>query len=146
MTMTRVISAFPGTGKSYFHQNSNLDILDSDSSEYSWISKGVRNPDFPDNYMAHIKGKIGSADIILVSSHEVVREALVNEGIEFTLVFPERSLKREYIERFRQRGSPETFIDILSKNWDSWITQLQEQSGCTQVQLQQGKYLSDWLI
>ena len=67
MTMTKVISAFPGTGKSYFHQNSNLDILDSDSSKYSWISEGVRNPDFPDNYMAHIKGKIGSADIILVS-------------------------------------------------------------------------------
>ncbi len=145
MIMTRIISAFPGTGKSYFHRNSDSKVLDSDSSQYSWIEEGVRNPDFPNNYIAHIKGNIGDADFILVSSHEVVRTALVTEGIEYTLVFPEISLKEEYVERFRQRGSPQAFVDLLEKNWDSWITELEKQSGCTHVKLKQGQYLSDIL-
>ena len=143
--MTRVISAFPGTGKSYFHRTSDAKVLDSDSSKFSWIEEGVRHPDFPNNYMAHIKENIGSADYIMVSSHDVVRQALVNEGIEYTLVFPERYLKAEYVERFKQRGSPESFVNLLSKNWDAWITELEEQPGCTKLKLQQGQYLSDIL-
>lgn len=141
--MAKIISAFPGTGKSYFHQNTDLNVLDSDSSKYSWIKEEVRNPDFPNNYMAHIKENMGSVDMILVSSHAVVRDALVNEGLEYTLVFPERSLKSEYVERFKQRRSPEAFVDLLSKNWDAWISELEEQPGCTKVKLKQGQYLSD---
>ena len=79
----------------------------------------------------------------MVSSHDVVRQALVNEGIEYTLVFPERYLKAEYVERFKQRGSPESFVNLLSKNWDAWITELEEQPGCTKLKLEQGQYLSD---
>ena len=31
------------------------------------------------------------------------------------------------------------------KIWDSWITELEEQPGCTKVKLQKGQYLSDIL-
>ena len=62
--MTRVISAFPGTGKSYFHRNSDSKVLDSDSSKFSWIEEGVRHPDFPNNYMTHIKENIDSARLV----------------------------------------------------------------------------------
>ena len=34
---TRIISAFPGTGKSYYHSNHKDTTLDSDSSLFSWI-------------------------------------------------------------------------------------------------------------
>ena len=67
---TRIISAFPGTGKSYFHNNSEYSTLDSDSSEFSWIINDdgdkVRNPNFPSNYISHIKDNIGKADFIFV--------------------------------------------------------------------------------
>ena len=143
--MTRIISAFPGTGKTYFHQNSDLKVLDSDSSKYHWIKKGGRNPDFPNNYIAYIKKNLGKVDFILVSSHALVRGALINEGIEYTLVFPERSQKNEYLERFKQRESSEVFVNLLFKNWDRWISELEGQLGCIKIKLKQGQYLSDIL-
>ncbi|MBI3036666.1 hypothetical protein HYY73_02830 [Candidatus Woesearchaeota archaeon] len=141
--MTQVILAFPGTGKTYFQQHTPLRVLDSDSSKFSWSSEGVRNPDFPGNYVAHIRESMGIADIVLVSSHAPVRDALVREGIPYTLVFPYRNLKDEYIERFRQRGSSEAFVDQVAKNWDGWISELEQQVGCTPVRLSAGQYLSD---
>ena len=34
---TKIISAFPGCGKTYFHNNNKNTTLDSDSSHFSWI-------------------------------------------------------------------------------------------------------------
>lgn len=64
MKNTIVISAFPACGKSYKVKNYNgkpYTMLDSDSSNFSWIkdelgnNTKVRNPDFPSNYIQHIK-------------------------------------------------------------------------------------------
>ena len=80
---TIVVSAFPGTGKTHFAKYTDLDVLDSDSSKYSWVKEGVRHPDFPANYIRHIKENLGVVNIILVSTHKVVREALTEAGIDF---------------------------------------------------------------
>lgn len=113
-----VISAFPGTGKTYcFNNIKNLTILDSDSSKFNKAF-------FPENYIQHIKENLQSADIIFVSSHKQVRDALCESGIEFTLVYPNISLKEDYIKRYEDRGSPKSFIDLLEKNWDTWITEI----------------------
>lgn len=87
MIETKIISAFPGTGKSWLFKNYPGLFLDSDSSDFSWTSPGVRNPDFPSNYITHIKQNIGKYKKIFVSSHDVVRKALVENGIPFTLVY-----------------------------------------------------------
>lgn len=81
---TYVISAFPAYGKSYCFKKyqDKFTILDSDSSEFSWIkdrngnNTKERNANFPQNYITHIKNNIGKVDIIFVSSHETVRKAL----------------------------------------------------------------------
>jgi hypothetical protein len=74
---TKVISAFPGCGKTHlFKTHKNKIILDSDSSTFD-------KKYFPQNYIKHIKENIGKVDIILVSSHSDVRSALVNENIDF---------------------------------------------------------------
>jgi hypothetical protein len=70
MKKTIIVSAFPGTGKTYCWVNTDLDVIDSDFSTFA-------KSDFPNNYIKHIKSKIGTKDIILVSSHSIVREALV---------------------------------------------------------------------
>ena len=46
--MTRILSAFPGTGKTYLfnHPPVGKVILDSDSSLFSWLRPGVRDPKF----------------------------------------------------------------------------------------------------
>jgi len=148
----KVISGFPGVGKTYCKQNSSLSILDSDSSKFSWmenryIEKGIKNPNFPQNYIDHIKGclKVNKADIIFVSSHKIVRCALVNNNINFILVFPERNLKKEYIRRFEDRDSDQEFIDMIDNNWDSFIDEMENQNGCEIVKLKFGEFLSDYL-
>jgi len=126
MTAT-VISAFPGTGKSYFTEHSEgLRVLDSDSSGFSWASQGVRHPDFPRNYIEHIQANLDLADYIMVSSHKVVRDALKDAGIPFISVYPLACLKTEYVQRFTHRGSPQAFINLLEANWTEWTAAMGE--------------------
>lgn len=137
---TRVIAAFPGCGKSHFTNNSELLVSDSDSSTFD-------KKHFPGNYIEHIKQRIADGyDVVFVSSHETVRKALVDAGIEFTLVYPHVSLKDEYIERYENRGSSQNFIDLLSDNWELWIYQCMNQTGCTKVELKPGQYIGDSAI
>lgn len=122
---TRIISAFPGTGKSYYHNKYPKTTLDSDSSNFSWIypkeGKKVRHPDFPNNYIKHIKDNIGKYNYIFVSSHKEVRDALLNECIFFYLIYPRFSDRDFYMKRYEDRGSPEGFINLINNNWHDWI-------------------------
>ncbi len=136
---TKVISAFPGCGKShFFRENKDKIVLDSDSSKFD-------KSQFPSNYIEHIKENIGKADIIMVSSHKEVRDALVENEIPFTLVYPDISIKEEYIGRYVDRGNSEAFVNLLLKNWELWIGELDNQVGCEKIKLSRGEYLSDVL-
>lgn len=141
---TMVIAAFPGTGKSYCTKN-EVDkfngVLDSDSSNYSWIkdSEGnnttERNPDFPNNYIKHIKDNIGKVEVIFVSSHKEVREALEREGIEYVLVYPNVFQKDDYIKRYKNRGSSDKFIRLLETNWEEWINECRTEEYPIKIEL-----------
>lgn len=140
MKNTLVISAFPCCGKTYACkklQEEGYTVWDSDSSQFSWITKKiayvdvltvkdktekVRNPDFPKNYIKHIQEGIGKVDIIFVSSHQVVRDALNEAGIKYILVYPREDMLTEWIGRAYIRGSGDDFCNMLIKNWDSWIS------------------------
>jgi hypothetical protein len=136
---TIIISAFPGCGKSHLFRNKgDKQILDSDSSKFD-------KSHFPQNYIEHIKSNIGEADMILVSSHKEVRDALVDNAIEFTLVYPNKDIKDEYIQRYVDRGNEEKFVNLLKNNWSNWIPELEQQSGCKKIELNSGQYLSDVL-
>jgi hypothetical protein len=136
---TIIISAFPGCGKSHLFRNKgDKKILDSDSSKFD-------KSQFPQNYIEHIKSNIGLADMILVSSHKEVRDALVDNGIEFTLVYPNKDIKDEYIQRYIDRGNEDKFVELLKNNWNIWIPELEQQSDCDKIELNSGQYLSDVL-
>jgi hypothetical protein len=130
---TRIISAFPGVGKTYYHERNKGISIDSDSSHFSWVkdSEGnntkERNPEFPNNYINHIKENVGKYKYIFVSSHEEVRLALKENGIEYYMIYPAKSRKKEFIERYIQRGSPKGFVNLISENWDSWIGKIEEE-------------------
>jgi hypothetical protein len=145
-TMTiNVISAFPGTGKSHFaaiRNKNNIPTHDSDSSKFP---KG--NGEFPDNYIEHIKTIITNNEQILVSSHDDVRKALKRSGIRFILVFPEITCKSEYLERYRRRGSPDAFVQMMEDNWEKFIESCVFDQNCTQrIILNPGTYISDIFI
>lgn len=133
---TLIVSAFPGTGKSHLFNNTKLNILDSDSSKFD-------KSKFPENYIAHIKENIGKVDVILVSSHEEVRNALVKNKIKFLLVYPNKSLKSEYVDRYKERGSNEKFIEKISDNWNNWIDELENQTSCEKIVLNSNEFITD---
>ncbi len=133
---TILCSAFPATGKTFFYDTSLKKVLDSDSSKFD-------KSKFPDNYIQHIKNNIGKVDIILISSHKEVRDALVNEGMEFTLVYPNFELKYEYLNRLKERGSDKAFIKLISDNWYKWIFELYGQEGCRHIRLKSEQYITD---
>ena len=147
MSKAIVISAFPGVGKSYYQQHTDLKVLDSDSSGYSWVvNKGVkeRNPDFPRNYIEHIKENLDKVDIILVSSHKEVRHALVRAGVHYVIVYPSVSLKREYLNRYQLRGNDENFVEMMKKNYTSFINEIEKEEGYSKIRLHDDEaYLSD---
>lgn len=138
----RVISAFPGTGKTHYCTTEqdympNDFACDSDSSKFD-------KSNFPQNYIEHIKKmKEEGYAFIFVSSHKEVRDALVENGIDFTLVYPKKELKEEYINRYKKRGSSDSFIKLISDNWDLWIDELKNQKGCKHIELESGKYLAN---
>ena len=91
-----------------------------------------------------LKKNIGKSDYILVSTHENVRRALEEAGIDFYLVYPERQLKEEWIGRCFLRGSGEKFCQLIADNWDTWIDQLDEDSKkYKSLQLRSGEHLSN---
>ena len=136
--MTKIISAFPGCGKSHLFRvaGEQIKILDSDSSKFD-------KDHFPANYIEHIKNNIGKADIILVSSHKVVRDALVENGIDFTLVYPSKDIRDEYINRYISRGNTSAFVTLLNENWESWISECVNQEGFDKIELNENEYLSN---
>jgi hypothetical protein len=139
MINTHLISAFPGTGKSYFcYYDADYMpagyAIDSDSSKFD-------KKHFPDNYIQHIKQNIGKVSIIFISSHKVVRDALVANRLPFKLVYPERELKAEYLQRYKDRGSSEAFISLIESNWDNWIDELEIQEGCHHIRLGSNQFL-----
>ena len=154
MRNTKVIAAFPACGKTYcFDRHEDYIILDSDSSLFSWVypngfAPRYRNPEFPKNYIEHIKENIGKVDYIFVSTHEEVRKALDDAGIDFIVVFPKESLKAEWVGRCFLRGSGPQFCTMLAENWDTWIGQMWDEAICNKrahYVLQSGEYISDIL-
>lgn len=157
---TFVISGFPCVGKSHCakYKQDKYKILDSDSSNYSWIKDGngnntkERNPDFPNNYIDYIKSKIGEVDVILVSSHLEVRQALHNNKIKVVSVYPDRNMKRIWIKRLKKRNSPEGMINLISDNWFDMVDGMRlEELGFLKVVLKgSNSYLDikiiDWLF
>lgn len=131
---TRVIAAFPGCGKSTMSAT-DFEIDDCDSSLFDKVA-------FPGNYIAYIKQRV-EVGAIFVSSHGIVRDALVESGIDFWLVYPERECKAEYLQRYRERGSPEKFIELLDVNWDTWISECETYPVNYRIAIKPGHFLSD---
>lgn len=136
---TILVSAFPGCGKSYLTENSgDYTVLDSDSSTFD-------KSDFPNNYINHIKENIGIADIICISSHEDVRNALIEEGLFYTLFYPNIELKDEYLSRYTERGNEDSFVELLDANWDNWLADVSKQKGCLHIELSDGEFISNYI-
>lgn len=152
--MHKVISAFPGIGKTTLVQT-NKNYIDLESSDYKWVDidktlsieerKGTAktiNPDFPENYIQKIIELTDMGFNALISSHEEVREALQAQGIEYTIVLPSLDMKEEMINRYLSRGNQESFVNLLKANYEKFIEDLSMDPN-DKIVLKHGEYLSD---
>ena len=132
-----VISAFPASGKTFaFKQQDKCSfrIADSDSSNFSWTKDGNRNPEFPKNYIEHVKYLMNLPDderphFIFVSSHESVRNELIEQGIDFMICYPSIELKYEWMRRIVSRGSGQMFADFIAEHFESFINDIEKLEG-----------------
>lgn len=109
----------------------------------------LRNPEFPGNYIQHIKEKLGTCEYLFVSSHEEVRSALKAAGLPFTLVYPEKQCLAEWVGRHYMcglSGKNRFPIKTLIDNWYKWIEQCDLDDGAScKIRLGFGQYLLDGL-
>lgn len=134
----KIICGFHGIGKSTAVQN-NDNVIDLDSSGYSKIQT------FPLNYIqAIVDADNDGYEYILISTHASVRNLLQTLGMKYINVYPEIDLGEEYIERYRERGFPESFINFLEEHWDDFIFELQYDES-DYIELEHGQFLSDVL-
>lgn len=152
--MNKIISAFPGIGKTTLVQI-NKNYIDLESSDYKWIDidktlpieerKGTAktiNPDFPNNYIKKINELTGMGFNVLISSHKEVREALQAQGIRYTIVLPSLDMKEEMINRYLNRGNQESFVNLLKTNYEKFVGDLSIDPN-EKIILKSGQYLSD---
>ena len=119
---TKIISVFPGCGKTYLYRNQekfNYKILDSDSSKFE------KYDGWEKEYIDYISSNIGKYNFIFVSKHPVVLKELNNRNIPFIMVSPNNSdnissqerqlIKQQWFGRFILRDNSHI------KDFDSWI-------------------------
>lgn len=109
----------------------------------------VRNPDFPDNYIEHIKESIGKYDYIFVSSHKSVREALDREEIDYTIVYPSYECMAEWVGRCYVReknGEDGCSANTMYESWfPFYMDCFNAGANHKEIVLRPGQYLRDCL-
>lgn len=137
----RVICGFPGVGKSSLYnklKEENFSIVDSDSSQFD-------KSKFPQNYIEHIQQKLNEGYWVLCSTHSVVRKALKEAGILYYLAIPTYDQKEEYMERYKNRGSPEAFLKLMDNKWDDFIKDVEDDDCKYKYFLFSGRYLDSMM-
>ena len=129
-----ILAGFPGTGKSYAGQELSDKVLDCESSFWHWCTEWlcdkskpkIVNDYWPMNYVNFIwtvATEPRAKKYICTSTHKEVLTSFKERGFVFYIVAPLD--KEESLERYRRRGSPQSFIDSLNENWDKYMQDLE---------------------
>lgn len=114
--MIRILSGFPGVGKSTLAKN-NPSVIDLDSALFP------KDETFVESYVKKIMEYLDNPKIkgVMVSTHPQLLEALYEGDLNVMLVAPDASLKEEYMARYEGRGDWEAFLKQLDENWYNYL-------------------------
>lgn len=135
-----IYSAFCGTGKSYLCTGKSYLCDKYSFTELECWRYSLNN--FPYNYIEDIKLNMNS-DYLFISTNPIVLKELTRQSIDIVLIYPHISLKEEYMIRYRNRGSSDDFIKMIDKNWEKWITELDEINFCKKIVLESNEYIKN---
>ena len=136
--MTKLCAAFCGCGKTYVCEKTNTKSIEIEYWKYK--DKGLQK-----EYLEDIKNQLGKVDYIFLSTEPEGLKLLHKEGYDIILVYPEKELRNEYLDRYIERDSPYEFIGAFMKYWNPWIEELTKQKYCQHIVLKKGEYLGDVL-
>lgn len=145
-----IICGFPGVGKTFLSENNNkYRILDIDSSRFKWV-QGYNNErtdveikEFPNNYIEYILSKKDDADIILIGIQKEVREVLNNMKVDYHIVYPDISLKKEYFKRYEDRNDLPRFAINDIGLFEKIINNIEKENFPNLIKLKSGEFISD---
>lgn len=157
-----IIAAYAGTGKSTFAQRVGR-AADLPIMPFSWIlpptektdaeleeEKGalhrLRDPRFPDNYLAEIlKAERTSRFVLIPTDFEVVRRLREEYGRKVLLCYPDEGCREEYRMRFLARGNSESFLGLFIDGWDHFLEPVRNYERGIHIVMRPGAYLTDLL-
>lgn len=131
-----IYSAFCGTGKSYLCNEPGF--MELECWKYDLDN-------FPFNYIEDIKYYKNKTNFLFISTNPVVLKELYKQSIDVILVYPNIKLKSEYMLRYKNRGSSTDFIQMLDKNWENWINELEDIKFINKIILNKNEYLENKL-
>ncbi|MBR2969476.1 MAG: hypothetical protein IKC49_00275 [Clostridia bacterium] len=149
------VYCYTATGKSTVGKKYS-NVIDMESTLYKYVGKvkeienekGTRreiNIDYPNNYFKALEEAKNKYDYILISD-SICDSWLKENNIEYWQVYPNIELKQEYLERMKNRGNNQDFIDYQAKLWEEWVNGCKfDQYASKHIELKSGQFLEDVL-
>ncbi len=167
--MTKIlIMAYMGTGKTEL-ENKYENIVDFDFQDYRYVydesirhlpleqrkgSANLRsnNPDYPKNFLEDAIKLLNEGKIVVSPFIDHVFKAYASsefqsrlDNTRIILVCPERENFNEYIDRFRQRGNSEEFIERRTNEFPDLMDLFESATQYERIVVPKGKFLSQVL-
>ena len=145
---TRIIAAFPGTGKSWLCKKGlpPYTLSEEDASRYlgsfNKFGRYIKNYNFKKDYARFISSRPSFGYLVLIHPNRQILDACKSVNITPTIVYPDISLRDEYIERYTNRGTKKELLEYLSRHFDTLIRNIESYSE-PKVKLGSGVFLSD---
>lgn len=154
-----IIASYAGVGKSTFATQYPDETRDLYSMPFKWILPEaggcefeavkaapylLRDPAFPDNYMAAVLEAEQDYKYVLIPTIRSVLEELHEAcNIPYVICYPNPALKEEYRSRYLARGNTQDFLNIFINQWDERIRMLMEDESGVHIRLESGMFLTD---
>jgi hypothetical protein len=158
----KVILCGPAVGKTYLsnHDNRFVDIDDM-RAKYKYNIQNQSNEEFEkgksnrgkivnNDSLEYAKNlldnTIRSGRIALISYQEELLQYVIDNKIDYCLVYADISLRKEYKMRMEQRGNIKKFVDDMTneKAWEEfYFINENDNKPKYKIKLKKGQYLSD---
>ena len=115
-----IVSCFAGVGKNYainYYRSMGYKV-DSIEKERNFYDK-YKNPEI--DFVKDIKNRSHYCDILFIPYYLAMESRHIKGKVSYHLIYPDISLKSEYIKRFSELGFTDDQIKYLSSNFKNMI-------------------------
>lgn len=147
-----IIWAFPGMGKSYAALNNSESIFDCDATRFKYdvnpdtnlhgflLNDCSRKNQYPENYISYVNKFDNLYNYVLINCEPNI----FSNFSDMRVVYPDVSLKAEYLQRYRDRGDNDTFISYMDECFEEMVNYFDSLSCKFKIKIKDSnKYLVD---